>query len=615
MPIRHLDDGGRIPTRTIRRPGHLIANESFADISPFSESLARLRPIAPDWFIDFFGSPHEFAISVEPSAGARGLRITVARAARSLRLLTPLDPATIGSRTLRLNVSLRGSDSDERHPLIDGVYLVAMKASGKADVISRILGTISNTASLNTYAAEFETPSIDPRLDTFLCIQVNNECRSVDLESVSLVQIHAMTDSKTSDSSRSAGGPRNISPQSMPAPGRTYDVPGMKLLNPNSATDFRSSGKPRMAVICCNLGQNALGRAHTLGEVASREYEVELLGTLIPPRAGKLWAPLRDAELPIRGFVANDTKSLLSALRQLPSAQSYDVIFVSKPRFTGLLLGMVLSARCECPLVLDIDDMELAFLRDRTPLSIDRIVEMLQSPAADCDSITADIWTRFCDTLVCQADAITVCNEALKERFGGSILRHARDEDKFVRDEGVRANVRLSLGIREKEKVLFFLGTPRDHKGLERIAEAVVRRAEPTLTMCVMGAEERDGWLTSIAKQFPAFVRVFGAQPYARLPELIQCADAVCLLQDASSGISAFQSPAKMGEALAMGLPVLVSRVPPFAELIASGNRDPGRYRCGVANCVGRDSHRTFQPPGGPPEAAGLFHFGVEHRR
>jgi glycosyltransferase involved in cell wall biosynthesis len=64
---------------------------------------------------------------------------------------------------------------------------------------------------------------------------------------------------------------------------------------------------------------------------------------------------------------------------------------------------------------------------------------------------------------------------------------------------------------------------------------------------------------------------MFGAQPYARLPDLIQCADAVCLLQDASSAISAFQSPAKIGEALAMGLPVLVSRVAPFSDMISSG--------------------------------------------
>jgi glycosyltransferase involved in cell wall biosynthesis len=86
-----------------------------------------------------------------------------------------------------------------------------------------------------------------------------------------------------------------------------------------------------------------------------------------------------------------------------------------------------------------------------------------------------------------------------------------------------------------------------------------------------MGLEEPACALATLAKQNPAFIRAFGTQPFGRLPELIQCADAVCLLQDTSSEISAFQSPAKLGEALAMGLPVLVSRAAPFSELISAG--------------------------------------------
>jgi glycosyltransferase involved in cell wall biosynthesis len=345
----------------------------------------------------------------------------------------------------------------------------------------------------------------------------------------------------------------------------------MTFFNPNSATTGRNAGKPRMAVICCSLGQNALGRAYTIGEVASREFDVELLGTLIPQRGGDVWAPLRDVALPIRGFVAADVRSYLSALRVLSNTESFDLVCVSKPRFTSFLLGMVLSARNKCPLVLDIDDLELAFLRNRTPLTLEQLVEELRGNPSDIDNPTAEIWTRYCNSLIPHADAVTVCNEALKSRFGGIVLRHARDEQRFIPDKTTRADVRQALGMRDKEKVVFFLGTPRDHKGLVRIADAIIRRADPNLTMCVMGLEEPAGALATLAKQNPAFIRAFGTQPFGRLPELIQCADAVCLLQDTSSEISAFQSPAKLGEALAMGLPVLVSRAAPFSELISAG--------------------------------------------
>ena len=164
-------------------------------------------------------------------------------------------------------------------------------------------------------------------------------------------------------------------------------------------------------------------------------------------------------------------------------------------------------------------------------MTFDQLREELEGNAADVDNPSGEIWTRFCNSLILEADAITVCNEVLKSRFGGTVLRHARDERIFIPSERTRADVRHSLGIRDNEKVIFFLGTPRDHKGLARVADAIVRRADPNLTMCVMGLEEPAGSLATLAKKNPAFIRVFGLQPYGRLPELIQCADAVCLLQ------------------------------------------------------------------------------------
>ncbi len=568
LPFRYLNAAGCIPAHTTPKTGHLLANEEFRDIAPSVGSLNRLHQIAPHWFVDFVGSPHEFALSVSRSGNARGLQLAVTRAARALRLLTPVDPAAIASRSLAAEITLRGSGSDEMLPLIDGVYLVALKPTGKPEVISRIFGPIANGSSSKTYSATITTPPINSQLDTYVCIQLSSACRSVDFQSMSLVETPA--GSQETDARGVTRTRHEPSLHVTRAPVEPVSGPGMTLLNPNSAVSGRNAGKRRMAVICCSLGQNALGRAYTLGEVASREFDVEVQGPLIAQRGGELWTPMRDVALPIRGFIVTDVRSYLSALRVLSNAEHFDVVCVSKPRFTSLLLGMVLSARNKCPLVLDIDDQELAFLRNRTPLSLEQLGEELRGNASDIDNPTAEIWTRYCNALIQNADALTVCNEALRSRFGGTVVRHARDERRFILNETIRADVRRALGIRDREKVVFFLGTPRDHKGLVRIADAIIRRADPDLTMCVMGLEEPAGALATLAKQNPAFIRVFGAQPFGRLPELIQCADAVCLLQDITSEISAFQSPAKLGEALAMGLPVLVSRVAPFSELISA---------------------------------------------
>jgi glycosyltransferase involved in cell wall biosynthesis len=573
LPIRYLDGNGHVPTHTPRVPGRPIANENFNNVSSVADmSLERMGRIAPGWFVDFLGSSHEFAVSIAQSRATHGLQITIDRAARALRLLTPLDPSAIGTRNLGAEIVLRGASREEMRPIIDGVYLVTMNDSKKLEIVGRFFGSITNDNTVKAYSAELKTPRIDPQLDLFFCIQLSTECRSIDLTSAALFEIGSPSRLKNAGAPNSPEPLRKIHARAAAkGTGKGAAIPPLRLLNPKSAIVGGLNDKPKMAVICCSLGQNALGRAHTIGDVASQDFDVELLGTLVPHHDSEIWLPMRDSAIPIRGFAAKDMATYLSGLRGLPSAGPYNVVCVSKPRLHSLLLGMILSERDRCPLVLDADDLELAFLQNQTPLTFNRLIDELQIVAPESDNPAGELWTRYCDTLARDADAITAPNEALAGRFNGSILRHARDESKFIPDEGTRRDIRHSLGMREREKVVLFLGTPRDHKGLMRVAQAIVRRADPDLTMCVIGADNTSDPLARLAGENPSFIRIFGPQPFARLPDLIQCADAVCLLQDAASGIAAFQSPAKMGEALAMGLPTLVSRVPPFAELIAAG--------------------------------------------
>ena len=315
LPFRYLNDAGCVPTHNIAKPGHLIANEEFRDVASSVASLNRMHQIAPHWFVDFLGGSHEFALSVSQSGNARGLNLTVARAARALRLLTPVDPAAITSRSLSAEITLEGSGKDELQPLIDGVYLVAVNAAGKPEIISRFLGPIASSGSGKTYRAQIRTPQINSQLDTFFCVQLSSECRLINIKSVSLAD--TLPGSRVSGDQRAAPISRKAAPHPVKVSRQRESGQVLTLLNPNSAATDRNVGKPRMAVICCNLGQNALGRAYNLGEVASREFDVELLGTLIPQRGGELWAPMRDVALPIRGFVSMDARSYLGAIRTL----------------------------------------------------------------------------------------------------------------------------------------------------------------------------------------------------------------------------------------------------------------------------------------------------------
>jgi hypothetical protein len=66
-------------------------------------------------------------------------------------------------------------------------------------------------------------------------------------------------------------------------------------------------------------------------------------------------------------------------------------------------------------------------------------------------------------------------------------------------------------------------------------------------------------------------VDIFSACRWDQVPQLMQVADVVCLLQDEGSAISLTQFPAKLSDAMAMGVPVIVSGAAPLRELVALG--------------------------------------------
>ena len=350
--------------------------------------------------------------------------------------------------------------------------------------------------------------------------------------------------------------------------------PKVALLNPHSSVNV-SAGKRRMIVVGGSLGSNAIGRAYMLADLAAADFAVEIVGTLLPSRGRNLWKPLKDANIPIRGFVADDMISYLSGACSLVRSSPCEIVYVSKPRFSGFFIGMLLSMKNNCPLLLDIDDLELSFAKNRLPLAFDQLAAEFRLEPAQIDNLASAMWIRFSETLVGEADAITLSNESLQTRYDGALLRHARDETQFIPDEARRRAMRQELGIRDDQKAVLFVGTPQPHKGLDKIAAIFSAREDDRIVLCIVGAENNSAVREKLGIRNTRNVHFFPAQSFARLPDLIRAGDAVCLLQDSSSMISEFQIPAKLSESLALGLPVLASRVTPFAGLIASGAITP----------------------------------------
>lgn len=324
----------------------------------------------------------------------------------------------------------------------------------------------------------------------------------------------------------------------------------------------------RAAVVSWDLGHNPVGRAYVLYRLLEKDWDVELIGPNWSRYGSELWAPLRDSGLNVRSFKCSTIEDFVPQAEVLAASTVYDIVYVCKPRLPSLYLGALIKDSSHCPMVVDVDDFELSFFRDETTATL---ADIRADLATAMHEPFEELATRYAQSLIPVSDAVTVSNVALREKFGGHIVRHARDEQEFCNTEQRRQAARERLGIAENDYALVFIGTPRPHKGVLEVARALEEIGDPSLVFHIVG-DISDKKLRDELMSRSARVVLHPNCAFDELPDLLAGADLVPLIQDTQHAISQFQIPAKVSDALSLGIPVLATQTPPLKDLIAAGS-------------------------------------------
>lgn len=327
------------------------------------------------------------------------------------------------------------------------------------------------------------------------------------------------------------------------------------------------------AVSSWSLGHNAAGRAHVLAQIHSGLAPVEIIGSLLSSHGSSIWRPLQESCIPVRSICPEHAEDFVSQALQLVAANPYHLVHLSKPRMPNIVLGLLYKLVWRSRVILDIDDEEMAFFPKTQAEANFNTFELLGKLPEIADLVGPE-WTRIaieCRTLF---DAVTVSNPVLQQRYGGTIVRHARSAVDLDPSLYPMAAMRRLYNIGEEERVVLFLGTPRAHKGLVETAAALDALAQPRVIFMIVGDFPRRE--EGLRHQLSAFTRLrfrfLPDQPFARLPNLLALADICLALQNPNSPISVSQVPAKLSDALAMGRLVIVSQNPALGDLTLGNN-------------------------------------------
>ena len=309
----------------------------------------------------------------------------------------------------------------------------------------------------------------------------------------------------------------------------------------------------KVSVLAADLSDNATGRADLLARLLSSRYEVEVVG----PRFGAdVWMPARTGAIAQRSVKAGRYPGFAQRIPALLELVDGDVLIASKPRPTSFGLGLLARARRKRPLVLDIDDWEVGFFSRSGAWGRTGRALNLANP-------NGLPWTWLVEKLVSRADAITVASRFLERRFGGTLLPHVRDTEAWDPARYDRNATRARLGVGDS-KVVMFLGTPRGHKGVDDLVEAVGALG-PGVVLALVGVDPaRSGaprWSAA------SHVRVTGEIPFDDVPRYLVAADVVAVPQRATTD-TVGQVPAKLFDAMALGRPIVSTSVSMIPEIL-----------------------------------------------
>ena len=342
----------------------------------------------------------------------------------------------------------------------------------------------------------------------------------------------------------------------------------------------------KVSILCSNLSSNCLGRSYILAKLLKKNgFAVEIVG----PLWGKeIWKPLaNDPEINYKyvKFFKPIGSNFLNWVR-LYRKISGDTIYVNKPLFNSLFLGVIRKIFNKKRLILDIDDWEMGFFvyHFQEKKFFEKVSFFLSSiimPFRPDNFL--NIFLGNC--LIKFSDKITVANSFLEKKYSGKIIVHARDINKFDPSKFDKKSLKKNYDFTTNSKIVTFFGTPSEYKGIEDLIESFKFLNKKNVILLLVGVINK-GYSLKIKNLIEKKInkknfRVWGQRPFYKVPEILTLSDIVVIPQRNTLATKG-QLPVKIFDAMAMAKPIIATRVSDLPKILSGGCGfliDPGNAK------------------------------------
>lgn len=322
--------------------------------------------------------------------------------------------------------------------------------------------------------------------------------------------------------------------------------------------------KYKVSIITPDFSHNCVGRAYFIADLLGQDFSVEIIGAAFE---AKVWPPIVDKPPNVEYKYIPMTKQqfFCGKFFEIAKLVSGDVIIISKSVLPSLCIGIIAKFSKRIPLIIDIDDWELGFEIDRfqnTKFFGKKILSLLW---------VLKLW--LCELTAKKINRKIVSNLYLHNKFKGLILPHVRDTTYLNPEKYSKKQLREIYGIASNAKIVLFLGTPREHKGIRDLFSAFRKINNREALLMIVGFNLNDPNQKRLNDEISSVLgeqcRLYPQQAFKKIPEFLAMSDIVVVPQTKCYS-SLGQIPAKLFDAMAMGKPIIASRINDIPVILQS---------------------------------------------
>ncbi len=295
------------------------------------------------------------------------------------------------------------------------------------------------------------------------------------------------------------------------------------------------------------------------------DYQVEMVGVAFGEKA----KAIDNSEIPIFAVPCQYHSGFFSAASQVLKKIDGDIIYAVKLKPTSFGIALAKKFLSHRPLMLDIDDWELSWHGGEKwqyrPGSKQFIRDIFSAEGA-LKHPDHPLYLKWVENFYHRADIITIHNQFLQKRFGGTYIPNGKDTDLFDPAKYDYQASRIKYNLADY-KILMFPGAPRPYKGVEDVLIALDKLGKSDLRLAIVGGSPYDDYDRQLKAKWGKWIIQLPRSPVNIMPEIVAAADIIVVPQRNTPAALA-QFPLKLTDGMAMAKPILATDVGDIPEIL-----------------------------------------------